>query len=126
MSQGYAFRKLIPNIRVKSLDTSIPFYTEKLGFKLGGRHGDVHASVFLGSQAECNIYLYTEHENEAAISPCQTMIMIAPPTLDHSVDVLAKELESKGVRLAESVQNKPWGYRQFRVLDPDGKFYLCS
>ena len=122
MSQGYAFKKLIPRIRVKNLETSISFYTDKLGFALGGRQGDVHGSVFLGSQAECNIYLYTENENESPITSCQTMVMIAPNTPDHGVDALAKQLEGKGVRLVQAVENKPWGYRQFRVVDPDGGF----
>ena len=115
--EKYTFLKPIPMMRVKDVEASLKFYVDQVGFKTQGRQ-DGFASISLGEKAACNIYLFAAAE--AKIVPSQTMIMIVP-TKECNVDTLAARLQTQGVKLAEPVENKEWGYRQFKVTDPDGE-----
>lgn len=96
-----------PILRVASLDASLAYYTEALGFALAWRHGDFaqvergEAALMLGDgeQGRVGTWVY---------------VGVA------DADALARELRDRGAIIRNGPVNYPWGARELHVADPDG------
>jgi uncharacterized glyoxalase superfamily protein PhnB len=113
--------KIIPQFPSRDIPTTIAFYTETLGFTLGGTHGDggdgpTFCSVYAGAKAAANIYFFKTGEQEH-VGTSAAMIALGTEQLDQ----LFERLRSAGtVEIVEEIEDKEWGYRQFKIKDPDG------
>jgi uncharacterized glyoxalase superfamily protein PhnB len=96
-----------PILSVESLDTSVSYYVEQLGFLLQWRNGMV-ASV---ARDRTSLMLCEGDQGHAG-----TWVWIAAT----DVDALYTELKDRGARLRHSPANYPWGSRECQVTDPDG------
>jgi catechol 2,3-dioxygenase-like lactoylglutathione lyase family enzyme len=96
-----------PILRVASLDTSVAYYVERLGFHLEWRT-DPLASVGRGG---ASLMLSEGDQGHAG-----TWMWIAAS----DVDALWTELQSRGAHLRHPPTNYPWGSRECQVTDPDG------
>jgi catechol 2,3-dioxygenase-like lactoylglutathione lyase family enzyme len=112
--------KVIPQFQSLSIENSVEFYTEELGFELGVLHPDdgsckpYFCSVFAGRKADTNIYL---HECPAAdFHTSSAMIALSTSELDEFYQLKARAK----VRIAGETEDKPWGYRKFSLEDGDG------
>jgi catechol 2,3-dioxygenase-like lactoylglutathione lyase family enzyme len=111
-------RSKIPGTRyvlaVKNLARSVDFYKNKLDFQTiwegGGWHFLVRDSVKLmlgecpddkpASEINCHSYFgYWEVEN---------------------IDLLYSECQSKDIEIPSTIENKPWGQREFSIRTIDG------
>ena len=109
--------KIIGNryvLAVKNLKESADFYKNKLGFRTTWEGGGWHfltrdaINIMLGecpddkpaSEINCHSYFaYLEVKN---------------------IDELYNEYQSKEVEIISSVENKPWGQREFSIRNVDG------
>ncbi|KAH6673878.1 glyoxalase family protein [Verticillium dahliae] len=102
-----------------SIAATAAFYTEELGFTLAGTESDggeaYFCSVHAGPKAAANIYFF-----RASPEDCKPgAVMIAVGTAE--VDSFYAYLRGRpAVKVVEEIEDKPWEYRQFSILDPDG------
>ena len=96
-----------PILRVASLDASLPYYLDVLGFTLKWRAGGV-AEVRRGKAA---LMLCEGDQGQPG-----TWLWVAVA----DADVLHDELRARGARIRTAPANYPWGSREFQVADPDG------
>ena len=95
-----------PILRVESLDTSVAYYVEQLGFQLQWR-ADPLASV---GRDRASLMLSEGDQGHAG-----TWVWIAAS----DVDDLYAEFRARGARLRHPPTNYPWGSRECQVTDPD-------
>lgn len=96
---------ITPILAVQSLDVSVPFYLDVLGFKQDWRVPYM-ASV---SRDGCGIMLCEGHQGQAG-----TWVWIGV----EDVDVLHAAFVAKGATIRDAPQNFEWAY-EMQVEDPD-------
>jgi uncharacterized glyoxalase superfamily protein PhnB len=96
-----------PILCVESLDASVSYYLEQLGFSLQWRNGMVASVV----RDRTSMMLCEGDQGRAG-----TWVWIAAT----DVDALYAELQDRGARLRHAPANYPWGSRECQVTDPDG------
>ncbi|KAH6640421.1 Glyoxalase/Bleomycin resistance protein/Dihydroxybiphenyl dioxygenase [Chaetomium tenue] len=109
--------KIIPHFRSENIQATVDFYTQVLGFTVGGIHTDgqsgqqTFCSLYAGDKAAANIYFSRD--------AVQSSAWIALGTTE--LDDFYRELKSHGnVEIIEEITDKEWGYRQFKIRDSDG------
>jgi lactoylglutathione lyase len=113
---------------VDDVDASIRFYERALGFRVVRREAD-YASLELGG-AVLGLAPIAKlpaggegpgftRVRLAGVRGAGVEIVLEVP----DVDAAAKAVVKAGYRLLEPLRERPWGLRDFRVVDPDG-YYL--
>lgn len=112
----------IPHFQTRSVNRSIEYYTKVLHFSLGGIDPEDSkepnmCSVYVGTGIKGgNIYIF-QREAEKAIEPSKVMIALGTQAVDQYYDLLKTEGKAE---IVDDIADRPWGYRQFTVRDPDG------
>ena len=113
---------------VSDIETSIRFYEEALGFLLDRRDDDYaslrrgRAILGLGAMTKLPEDGPGPGFTQARVSRergAGVEIVLEVEDLD---DAIAR-FEAAGGRMAEPIRTRPWGLRDFRIVDPDG-YYL--
>jgi catechol 2,3-dioxygenase-like lactoylglutathione lyase family enzyme len=105
----------IPILPSRALNETLAFY-RRLGFE--GRvhsHGD-YAILVRGS---VELHFFTHCELIPAESSAMCYIRVSDVESIHQAFGLAK-LPPKGIPRMTALQDKPWGMREFAIVDPDG------
>jgi lactoylglutathione lyase len=113
---------------VDDVDASIRFYQRALRFRVVRREAD-YASLQLGHAvlglapiaklpADGEEPGFTRMRLTGVRGAGVEIVLEVP-----DVDAAANAVEQAGYRLVEPVRERPWGLRDFRVVDPDG-YYL--
>jgi uncharacterized glyoxalase superfamily protein PhnB len=110
-----------PILSVTDVDTSLAFYTEKLGFQqdlaMDGPDGKTaFAFVRLGTEVVGFSRADTDNVGRGVV------FMFAVPE-GAKVDTVYAEVQAKGVAIEEPIKTEYWGDRIFSIKDPDG-YYL--
>ena len=101
--------RVAPELPVSDLRFAVPFY-EKLGFELASQlPGTDYAIVERDGVA---LHLFADRGHRAT----PVGVHIFTPDLAE----LFEELQDAGVRMAQGIERKPWGNREFRVRDEYG------
>jgi predicted enzyme related to lactoylglutathione lyase len=102
-------QRIAPELPVSDLGKSLAYYEAKLGFRtvMTMQDGD-YAVVERDNVA---IHLYRADKDTARGS-----IHIFTEGLDD----LHKEFEGRGAKIHQDIARKPWGNRDFRVIDDSG------
>jgi len=108
--------EVIPTLRVAKLAASRDFYVRALGFRLDWENADERGERFAQLSRE-GLLLYLSERAEDGVG--RGLVHLYVP----SVDAWHAELFERGVD-APLPQDRPWGNREFRVVDPDGN-QLC-
>jgi catechol 2,3-dioxygenase-like lactoylglutathione lyase family enzyme len=108
--------EVVPTLRVAKLAASEPFYVSTLGFRVDWRHTDDAGALFAQLSRE-GLLLYLSERDEDGSG--RGLVHLYVP----NVDRWHAEFFERGVD-APLPQDKPWGNREFRVVDPDGN-QLC-
>jgi catechol 2,3-dioxygenase-like lactoylglutathione lyase family enzyme len=108
---------VIPQLRTTDLASSIRFYVEKIGLDLEFQHEDFYAGIRAGTQV-FHLKLIDEEDPSIEFVARGDHFHLYFQT-DDAVG-LARQLESKGVRLVKDVHDTTWGTREFVVLDDQG------
>ena len=108
-----SFHSLIPELPVTDVDAALTYYRNVLGFSVEGRHQDKSGNVVFGSVlcGGANFY-FSKSNGLPSVARCWVFV--------DEVDALCAAFGSRGARITEGVEDKPWGYRQFTVEDLNG------
>jgi uncharacterized glyoxalase superfamily protein PhnB len=114
--------KIIPQFQSRSIAATLKFYTEYLGFVLGGVSPDDveisearFCSVFAGKKADANIYFF-RCQAEEEFQPRAAHIALGTIQLDEYYEKLK---EGGKVKIVAEIEDTAWGYREFAVEDCD-------
>ena len=104
--------KIFPVFAVKNLDVATPYYQDKLGFSIAWTWGQppTRVGVALGG---VEIHL----DSGSTGAPSGSSVIYC-----HMTDVEAYFLAcvSRGADIAMVLGQRPWGWVDFRAIDPDG------
>ena len=115
---------ILPFLAVKDLESSLKFYTEKLGFTstpLMGPDGKLR-TAFVQYGKSVQIGLGREQDMApVTVGGGGVNIMLYPDDFD--IDAYYQQVKSKGVTIGYEINTEYWGDRIFALNDPDG-YYL--
>ncbi len=99
----------VPELPVRDVVAAQAHYTRHLGFQAAwhneaGRIGAV-------AHGECALFL---RESDVPITPV-TLWFFA-----EEIDAMFYAFRTTGAQVAENIEDKPWGLRQFTLVDADG------
>ncbi len=100
--------RIAPELPVANLAQSIAYYEAKLGFQTALTMPERNYAVV--ERDKVAIHLFQTAEGKTGSLHVFT----------EGVDELYTELKGRGARITQPVTLKPWGARDFRVLDDSG------
>lgn len=106
--------EVIPTLPSRCLPATLSFYA-KLGFE-GELIGDSYAILSRGP-IELHFFPHPELKPEECYSGCYVRLRDVDRL---RTELLAANLPEHGIPRLERVENKPWGMREFALLDLDG------
>jgi len=107
-----------PILGTRDMRRAIAFYTYKLGFKLafgadGPQGVDAEHPNYVGYRRDA-VELHMQFQYEHEMGTIRLRFLVEDP------DALFTELRERGVEChPNSVDDKPWGTREFALYDPD-------
>ncbi len=102
--------RIAPEIPVSSLRGSIEYYEQKLGFRVAMEMPDGDYAIV--ERDDIAIHLF--QNDVRGHSPVGIHIFT------HDLDELHAELQQRGADVTQGIVRKPWGNRDFRVIDQSG------
>jgi catechol 2,3-dioxygenase-like lactoylglutathione lyase family enzyme len=106
----------IPILPCRSVSATVAFY-QRLGFE-GGAHESNHEYAIL-QRGAVELHFFTHKELIPAESFAGCYIRVLDVESIYSA-FLQSQLPSAGIPRMDSLENKPWGLREFAVVDLDG------
>jgi uncharacterized glyoxalase superfamily protein PhnB len=105
----------IPQLPSRSIEKTLAFYA-RLGFEGEAVPGHAYAILERGS-VEIHFFLHETLRPEESAFSCYLRVQDVATIYK---DFCAANLPSKGIPRMEPLENKPWGMREFAVIDEDG------
>jgi uncharacterized glyoxalase superfamily protein PhnB len=102
--------RIAPELPASDLKMSIEFYGRKLGFRTAVVLPD-HAYAIVERDSVA-IHLFEDHTNKS--------IPIGVHIFTPDLGAVYAEISERGAVFSQQITKKPWGNREFRVLDPFG------
>lgn len=102
-------------LAVGSLDASLAFYVEKLGFKKVSSYGNPPYVAEVQRDETETISLLCMPTATVANNSIATLTFKC-----RNIDGIYEEFLVNGVTIDEKIDNKEYGLREFRIKDPDG------
>jgi uncharacterized glyoxalase superfamily protein PhnB len=100
--------RLAPELPATNLCASIEYYVECLGFSLAVQMKD-YAIVERDGVA---IHIFEDARQEHSA--------VGVHLFTPDIDDLSAEFEGRGAKIVQPIETKPWGNREFRVMDACG------
>jgi predicted enzyme related to lactoylglutathione lyase len=101
--------RIAPEIPVRDLQASLNYYAVKLAFAVVSEWPDGKYAIV--QRDDVAIHLF---EQGAQTQPVGVHIFT------RGIDELHDELKASGVVITQAIERKPWGNRDFRIIDPSG------
>ena len=110
------YDQTIPTLPSRSLSASVEFY-KSLGFD-GGMHefNSDYAILQLGA-IELHFFTHTELVPSESSAGCYIRVLDVENIYG---SFLTRQLPRKGIPRMDPLEDKPWGLREFAIVDPDG------
>lgn len=112
---------IAPQFLVDDLSKTVDYYRDRLGFQLDFMCESFYASV---SRDGFPIHLKCAPKNIADRTHRKEDEHLDAYIGVRGIDALFDELKSKGARIIQSLEDRPWGCKDFYVEDIDG-YILC-
>ena len=112
---------IAPQFLVDDLQVAIEYYQEKLGFATDFVYQSFYACV---SRDGCSIHLKWAPKTVNDRTDRRQNEHLDAYIGVRGIEELFAELESKAARVIRRLEERPWGFRDFSVEDPDG-YILC-
>jgi catechol 2,3-dioxygenase-like lactoylglutathione lyase family enzyme len=106
----------IPVLPCRSVSAATVFY-RRLGFE-GGAH-DFSGDYAIFTRGTIELHFFTHRELEPAASSAGCYIRVLDVD-DFYRSIPVGELPRSGIPRMDSLEDKPWGLREFAIVDPDG------
>jgi len=105
----------IPILPSRSLNDTLTFF-HRLGFD-GKIHGHGDYAILTRGTAELHFFTHRELRPAESFAGCYVRVS--------DVDTIYRafasaELPRKGIPRQDALEDKPWGMREFAIVDPDG------
>jgi catechol 2,3-dioxygenase-like lactoylglutathione lyase family enzyme len=113
---------------VSDIRTSCDFFTTKLGFSIGFLYGSPpYYGAVSRNNARLALRLVCEPVFIADIREREHLLS-ASITVDTAAEIkqLFLDFQTADVQFHQTLEKKPWGARNFIVLDPDGNLILFT
>jgi uncharacterized glyoxalase superfamily protein PhnB len=111
--RGLGWRSLTPTLPVRDVKASLAWYRDALGCEIAWVWDDGRfAAVFHGDVVE--IFFAPA---AGPVTPITCYVRV------DDADRLHALYRERGVAIAEPLESKPWGAREFAVRDPDGHVF---
>ena len=105
----------IPILPSRSLSDTLTFYRQ-LGFE-GEVHG--YGDYAILTRGTVELHFFTYRDLVPAESSAMCYIRVSDVESIYRAFALA-ELPRKGIPRQDALEDKPWGMREFAIVDPDG------
>lgn len=106
----------IPILPSRELSETVAFYT-RLGFKGGVHAFDSGYAVLSRGAVELHFFSHSELVPSESSAGCYIRVQDVAVIY---ASWLACNLPSKGIPRMDALEDKPWGHREFALIDPDG------
>lgn len=106
----------IPTLPSSSMRKTAEFYN-RLGFKGGAHQFNSDYGIF--QRGDIELHFFTHRELVPSESSAGCYIRVLDVESIYSV-ILAAQLPRVGIPRMDMLEDKPWGLREFAVVDPDG------
>ena len=105
----------IPILPSRSVNDTVAFF-RRLGFE-----GKVHAygDYAILTRGTVELHFFTHRELRPAESSAMCYLRVADVEGIYRAFALA-ELPRRGIPRQDALEDKPWGMREFAIVDPDG------
>jgi catechol 2,3-dioxygenase-like lactoylglutathione lyase family enzyme len=110
-------KAITPQLRTTDMQSTIRFYTEKLGFDVEFNYEDFYAGIRLGDRS---IHIKRVDEPDPSIPFVEEGGHLHLYFETDGVVDLAEQLRSRGVSLIQEVCETEWGTREFVIHDDQG------
>jgi catechol 2,3-dioxygenase-like lactoylglutathione lyase family enzyme len=110
-----------PQFLVSKLSDALAFYEGRLGFRRDFVYADFYASVSRDGATihlKCAAKLDEERRHRKSGEHLDAYLAVS------GLQELHDELVGRGASITKSLEERPWGTRDFYVEDPDG-YILC-
>ena len=111
-----------PTVTVQDVQRSLVFYRDQLGLEQDLNLTDETGAVFLASvEVDDTVIMLTRAPQGEPRVPQESGVRL---TLlfdrGRDIDALMERLQTHGAVVCSPIGDRPWGHRDFTVLDPDG------
>ena len=106
----------IPTLPCRSVTATVAFY-KRLGFE-GGPH-EFNSDYAILCRGAVELHFFTHRELVPADSSAGCYIRVLDVENVYR-SFSSNQLPSAGIPRMDSLEDKPWGLREFAVVDPDG------
>ena len=109
---------ILPILNVTDVDTSLAFYTEKLGFtqQMAMPNADGVTTFAFVEMGDFMIGLNADDAN--GVGKGVDFMLYIPDSI--RLDDLYQDVQAKGVPIVVEIKTEYWGDRVFGIKDPDG------
>ncbi|HVT39635.1 MAG TPA: VOC family protein [Gemmatimonadaceae bacterium] len=101
-------RKLLPSLPLSDVAAGVAYYRDVLGFRVNYTQHDLGVM----DRDDVTLLLITRTEKYSGIASCYAYV--------HDADALHRELVARGANVQGEPVSRPWGLREFQVLDLEG------
>ena len=102
--------RVAPELPVADLPMALEYYTKRLGFEVAVVMPDGDYAIV----ERDGVALHLFRADTATVSPAAIHVFSI------GLDELFVELQGLGARIVQAIETKPWGNREFRVMDSGG------
>ena len=106
----------IPILPSRSIEATVAFY-KRLGFE-GGAH-EFNTSYAILHRGAIELHFFSHEDLVPAGSSAGCYLRVLDVESFYS-DCLSGNLPSHGIPRMDELEDKPWGLREFAIIDPDG------
>lgn len=107
-AQPDGFMQALPELPFDSVSAAVEYYRDVLGFQINYQQDDLGVM----DRNAVTVLLIARTEQHKGIGSCEIFVA--------KVDALYEELMSKGAKVLGPPVSRPWGLREFRVIDLAG------
>jgi uncharacterized glyoxalase superfamily protein PhnB len=101
-------RKLLPSVPLSDVAAGVAYYHDVLGFRVNYTQHDLGVM----DRDDVTLLLIARTEKHLGIASCYAYV--------HDADALHAELVARGANVQGKPVSRPWGLREFQVLDLEG------
>lgn len=106
----------IPTLPCRSVGATTAFYRQ-LGFEGGAHAFNGDYAIFRRGALELHFFTHRELVPEESSAGCYLRVLDVQSLYDAFA---ASKLPGAGIPRMDRLEDKPWGLREFAIVDPDG------